>query len=157
MSLPPAPSFTPASTLPRTDPPPPPLPGSNRNASNAHLPVPSAPPDAPSAAVLGQDGQTAPKPGVNVNGAESDKGKEKPTGKPVNVPSGSKRSIVVNARQVGPSFLFFFFAVGRKRVGLMARVPEGQSGVESYSGRRMGVWGYRPGLSSGREYVRLVS
>lgn len=84
---------------------------SNRNASNAHLPVPSAPPitldadgaqiPSSTAASVGRDGQAAPKPGTNVNGVESGaaaaQGK---TNKPVNVPSGSKRSIVVNARQV---------------------------------------------------------
>lgn len=87
--------------LPPAAPAPPPPAGSNRNASNAHLPIPSAPPNAPNAAALGQDGQTAPTPGLNVNGAQADKGVEVPTGKPVNVPSGSKRSIIVNARQVG--------------------------------------------------------
>lgn len=123
MPLPPAPGFTSASSLPRTtaqEEPKQPIPtvpsgaGSKRNASNAHLPVPSAPPitvdgdgDASlatsTAAAVGRDGKEAPAPGTNVNGAEgggaAGKAQEK-TNKPVNVPSGSKRSIVVNARQV---------------------------------------------------------
>lgn len=122
MPLPPVPGFAPASSLPRpSEEPPKQAPttipdaaGSNRNASNAHLPVPSAPPitldsngdaqiPSSTAASVGKDGQAAPKPGTNVNGAEGGAaaGQEK-TSKPVNVPSGSKRSIVVNARQVGP-------------------------------------------------------
>jgi hypothetical protein len=82
---------------------------SNRNASNAHLPVPSAPPitldadgvqiPSSTAASVGKDGKPAPKQGTNVNGVEGGAAAEK-TNKPVNVPSGSKRSIVVNARQV---------------------------------------------------------
>ncbi|GHJ90227.1 hypothetical protein NliqN6_6629 [Naganishia liquefaciens] len=110
-----------------------PLPGSNRNASNAHLPLPPttdpnpvvAPPSTAAAAVVGQDGQSAPKPGVNVNGAETDRDKDKQgatgttagtagtaAGKPVNVPSGSKRSIVVNARQRGNPVLKAIQGVG---------------------------------------------
>jgi hypothetical protein len=115
LSTPPPPAFTTASALPRPTEPAKPATtlNSNRNASNAHLPVPSAPPitldgepDGPppsTAAALGQDGKAAPKPGVNVNGVEGASSKEKTSGtglKPVNVPSGSKRSIVVNARQV---------------------------------------------------------
>ena len=116
MPLPPAPVFAAASSLPRpTEEPATTVPsaaGSNRNASNARLPVPSAPPitldadedaqiPSSTAASVGKDGRAAPKPGTNVNGAEGGAaaGQEK-TSKPVNVPSGSKRSIVVNARQV---------------------------------------------------------
>lgn len=124
MSRPPVPGFTAASALPRTTPtedatsvPKPVLTTSNRNASNAHLPMPSAPPIGlpveqnnegetmvvSSGAAVGSDGKAAPAPGTNVNGVEGSsstgKGQEK-TNKPVNVPSGSKRSIVVNARQV---------------------------------------------------------
>lgn len=165
LPAPPPPAFTAASTLPRpTEPSKPPTTlTSNRNASNAHLPVPSAPPitldgepDGPppsTAAALGQDGKAAPKPGVNVNGVEGASGKEKTTGsgagmKPVNVPSGSKRSIVVNARQVS------CYAVRGFYEGLI-RV-ERESGFEGYSRRWMGIWGYRTGLSSRREYVCFI-
>ncbi|KAI5449208.1 ssDNA endonuclease and repair protein rad10 [Naganishia albida] len=136
MPLPTAPGFTPASSLPRPaeeTPMQPPITvpttaasnriSSNRNASNAHLPVPSAPPitldadgaqiPSSTAASVGRDGQAAPKPGTNVNGVESGaaaaQGK---TNKPVNVPSGSKRSIVVNARQRGNPVLKAIQGVG---------------------------------------------
>lgn len=131
MPLPPAPVFASASSLPRSTEEPAKRPattvpnaaGSNRNASNARLPVPSAPPitldadedaqiPSSTAASVGKDGRAAPKPGTNVNGAEGGAaaGQEK-TSKPVNVPSGSKRSIVVNARQV--SSLFDYVAIWR--------------------------------------------
>lgn len=126
MPLPPAPGFAPASSLPRSadEPqmqPPTTVPTaapsnrntSNRNASNAHLPVPSAPPitldadgvqiPSSTAASVGKDGKPAPKQGTNVNGVEggaAGAAAAEKTNKPVNVPSGSKRSIVVNARQV---------------------------------------------------------
>ncbi|KAJ9093246.1 hypothetical protein QFC19_008452 [Naganishia cerealis] len=128
MSRPPVPGFTPASALPRTTPaeaapskPTTAFTASNRNASNAHLPIPSAPPitlsveknnegepmQVSSSATVGLDGKAAPAPGTNVNGVEAGatavKAPEK-TNKPVNVPSGSKRSIVVNARQVSLCF-----------------------------------------------------
>ncbi|KAJ9091874.1 hypothetical protein QFC21_007072 [Naganishia friedmannii] len=135
MSRPPVPGFTAASALPRTTPTedatmkPKPLPTtSNRNASNAHLPMPSAPPiglpvehnnegetmAVSSGATVGLDGKAAPAPGTNVNGVEGGpaaKAQDK-TNKPVNVPSGSKRSIVVNARQRGNPVLKAIHGVG---------------------------------------------
>lgn len=68
-----------------------------------------------SGAAVGLDGKAAPAPGTNVNGVEggasAGKSIEK-TNKPVNVPSGSKRSIVVNARQRGNPVLKAIQGVG---------------------------------------------
>jgi hypothetical protein len=89
----PAPAFTSASEVFKNMPPPPPGPSpsiettttaqptaatSHRNASNAHLPVETPPSETESA----------------------EAGPSKPVNKPVNVPAGNKRSIIVNACQV---------------------------------------------------------
>jgi hypothetical protein len=89
----PAPGFTSASEVFKNMPPPPPGPSpsienattappttgtSHRNASNAHLPVDTSPGETESA----------------------EAGPSKPVNKPVNVPAGNKRSIIVNACQV---------------------------------------------------------
>lgn len=91
-----APAFTSASSVLKSMPPPPPGPSvqaaldsssgqgqpttatSHRNASNAHLPVETA------------SGEPE----------TSEAGSSKPVNKPVNVPAGNKRSIIVNACQV---------------------------------------------------------